>query len=165
MNIFSRQLSGGHLASGDDTRGARRQRPGSAQISSRLVDRGHRHGAARSIEDCRALGVAFALDDFGTGYSSLSYLRASAVAELKIDQSFVRDIVSDADDWAIASAVISLGHSLRLGVIAEGVEHAEQLEMLRRQGCDEVQGYHFSVPLPADEFAELLRQQIFVGRK
>lgn len=74
----------------------------------------------------------------------------------------MRDIVTDTDDWAISSAIISMGHSLRLKVIAEGVEHIEQLEMLRNQGCDEVQGYYFSVPLPADDFAVLLQQQKFL---
>jgi diguanylate cyclase (GGDEF)-like protein/PAS domain S-box-containing protein len=122
-------------------------------------------GADATVETLQRisnLGVKLAIDDFGTGYSSLSYLKRFPIDRLKIDQSFVRDIVTDTDDWAISSAIISMGHSLRLKVIAEGVEHVEQLDMLRRQGCDEVQGYYFSVPLPADDFAALLRQQKFL---
>ena len=119
-------------------------------------------GAVEALERLSTMGIQIAIDDFGTGYSSLSYLKRFPIDRLKIDQSFVRDIVTDTDDWAISSAIISMGHSLRLLVIAEGVEHVEQLEMLRRQGCDEVQGYHFSVPLPADDFAVLLRQQKFL---
>lgn len=122
-------------------------------------------GAEATVETLQRIsnmGVKLAIDDFGTGYSSLSYLKRFPIDRLKIDQSFVRDIVTDTDDWAISSAIISMGHSLRLKVIAEGVEHVEQLEMLRRQGCDEVQGYYFSVPLPADDFAALLRQQRFL---
>lgn len=122
-------------------------------------------GAEATVETLQRIsnmGVKLAIDDFGTGYSSLSYLKRFPIDRLKIDQSFVRDIVTDTDDWAISSAIISMRHSLRLKVIAEGVEHVEQLEMLRRQGCDEVQGYYFSVPLPADDFAALLRQQRFL---
>ena len=122
-------------------------------------------GANATVETLQRIsdmGVKLAIDDFGTGYSSLSYLKRFPIDRLKIDQSFVRDIVTDTDDWAISSAIISMGHSLRLQVIAEGVEHLEQLEMLRRQGCDEVQGYYFSVPLPADDFAVLLQQQKFL---
>lgn len=117
-----------------------------------------------ALQRLSAMNIRLAIDDFGTGYSSLSYLKRFPIDRLKIDQSFVRDIVTDPDDWAIASAIISMGHSLRLKVIAEGVEHANQLEMLAHQGCDEVQGYHLSFPLPAEEFAELLQQQTFASQ-
>jgi EAL domain-containing protein (putative c-di-GMP-specific phosphodiesterase class I) len=108
------------------------------------------------LQAFRDMGVRLSVDDFGTGYSSLSYLKRFPVNRLKIDQSFVRDITSDADDAAIAQAVITLGHTMNLRVIAEGVETAEQLAFLRRNQCDEMQGYLFGKPMPAEAFAQLL---------
>jgi EAL domain-containing protein (putative c-di-GMP-specific phosphodiesterase class I) len=102
-------------------------------------------------------GVQIALDDFGTGYSSLIYLRRFPISVLKIDGSFVGEIASDPGDAAITAGLIALGRSLSLRVVVEGVETREQLECLRSQECDEVQGYYISRPLDAAAFGELLR--------
>lgn len=110
------------------------------------------------LRNLKGLGVHIAIDDFGTGYSSLSYLRRFPIDVLKIDQSFVNDIMVDDDDAAIVVSIISLAHSLRLQVIAEGVENADQLAFLRTHGCDQVQGYYFSKPVSADRFELLLRE-------
>lgn len=111
-----------------------------------------------TLHQLHELGIQISIDDFGTGYSSLSYLKRLPISKIKIDQSFIRDICTDPEDCAIANAVISLGHGLKMQVIAEGVETLEQLEHLRAQGCDEIQGYYFSRPLPAEAFAQLVRE-------
>src|SRR5205807_4327057 len=115
---------------------------------------------ASALEQLKALGVRLAIDDFGTGYSSLSYLTRFPIDALKLDQSFVHDIIAKSDDAIVVSAVISMGKSLRHRVIAEGVETIEQLAFLQAHGCDEGQGYYFSRPLVAQQFAKLLETGI-----
>jgi diguanylate cyclase (GGDEF)-like protein/PAS domain S-box-containing protein len=110
-----------------------------------------------TISQLKAMGVRLSIDDFGTGYSSLSYLKRFRVDTLKIDQSFIRHLLTERDDAAIAVAVVSLAHSLGMKAIAEGVETAEHCEFLRRHGCDEIQGYYFAKPVPAAEFEAMLR--------
>jgi EAL domain-containing protein (putative c-di-GMP-specific phosphodiesterase class I) len=111
------------------------------------------------LKQLNDMGVQLSIDDFGTGYSSFSYLRRFPLHTLKIDHSFVRDIPGQQDVAAITRAIIAMGHSLKLTVVAEGVETHPQLEYLRELGCDEYQGYLFSAAVPAGQFEELLLSQ------
>jgi diguanylate cyclase (GGDEF)-like protein len=109
------------------------------------------------LERLSRMGIVVSVDDFGTGYSSMSYLRRFPIDKLKIDRSFITNIMTSADDAAIVQAIISLAHSLRLSVVAEGVESPEQVAYLQKQGCDQYQGFYFSPPVDADTFADILR--------
>jgi diguanylate cyclase (GGDEF)-like protein len=120
----------------------------------------NRERAVVLIAQIKELGVHVAVDDFGTGYSSLSYLKRFPIDCLKIDRSFITDIPQDADNAAITQAIIAMAHSLELRVIAEGVETEAQLRFLREHGCDQVQGYYFSPPLPAAQAATLLQKNL-----
>ncbi|MEO1092341.1 MAG: EAL domain-containing protein [Pseudomonadota bacterium] len=122
--------------------------------SALMEDVGESVGRLQAIHD---LGVQFAVDDFGTGYSSLAYLKRFPIRCLKIDRSFIKDVTTDANDAAIAQAIVALAEMLNISVVAEGVETREQLAMVRRFRCDELQGFLFSGPLPGDELLALLR--------
>jgi diguanylate cyclase len=115
--------------------------------------------SAGILSELSAMGVLVSVDDFGTGYSSMSYLRRFPIDNLKIDRAFVKDLMTRADDASIVQAIISLAHSLRLKVVAEGVETSEQLHSLRSMGCDQYQGFHFSPPLSVADFGALLRRR------
>ncbi|HKZ26349.1 MAG TPA: EAL domain-containing protein, partial [Rubrobacteraceae bacterium] len=106
-------------------------------------------------------GVRVSIDDFGTGYSSLYYLKSLPIEVLKIDRSFIRDITTEPDTARITATIIALAHDLRLEVIAEGVETEEQLTRLREWGCGLAQGFYLGRPLPADDFAELLKKKAY----
>ena len=137
------------------------------RLELELTERTVMHDADLNLGTMSALhrmGVDLSLDDFGTGYSSLAYLKRFPVGKLKIDRSFVNDLETDQDDWAIASTIVSMGRSLRMTVLAEGVEKIEQLALLRKMGCDMAQGYYFSRPVSAEGMAEMLRNQPFINR-
>jgi diguanylate cyclase (GGDEF)-like protein/PAS domain S-box-containing protein len=117
-------------------------------------------GVGRTLQALREMGISIAIDDFGTGYSSLSHLKRFAIDTLKIDKSFIADLLHDPDDRAIVSALIALGHALEIEVVAEGVETTEQRDMLARMGCHAYQGYLFAKPLTAENFTALWRNNI-----
>ncbi|MBC7905330.1 MAG: EAL domain-containing protein [Rhodospirillaceae bacterium] len=110
------------------------------------------------VQHMKEMGISCAIDDFGTGYSSLSVLKRFPISKLKIDRSFVMDVITDANDAAIVDAIVAMAKALKMKVIAEGVEHTQHLEFLRALGCDQMQGYLFSRPLPAEEMGKLLAE-------
>ena len=118
------------------------------------------NAAVQTLHSLKLMGLKLSIDDFGTGYSSLSYLKTFPLDKLKIDQSFVRDITTNQDDAAIVGAIIGMAKSLKLRVIAEGVETIDHLNFLNSSGCKEIQGYYFSKPVPADLFGQLLQREI-----
>jgi len=117
--------------------------------------------SASVMQDLRDMGVQLSIDDFGVGHSSLIYLKKFPISTLKIDQLFVRGLTTDPNDQAIATAIITMARSMNLRVIAEGVEHEDQLAFLRACQCEGIQGYLFSKPLPPDALTELLH---FAGK-
>ncbi len=117
-----------------------------------------------NLQELRAMGIYVAIDDFGTGYSSLSYLKRLPIDALKIDRSFTQGIPSDANDMAISTTIIAMARSLKLSVVAEGVETRDQMEFLRRHGCNAAQGYLFSRPVPADECFHFFKHGRYPGR-
>ena len=160
INVSSYQLRSGHLA---DTVGRAVAASGiqwrdlEIEVTESLLVSGS--GAAlQQLQALREAGATVAIDDFGTGYSSLGYLRTFPIHALKIDRSFVRDIDRDPNSAALAEAIIAMAGSLRLKVVAEGVETTAQLGQLRRFGCQELQGYIFSKPLPPEELLALLEE-------
>jgi EAL domain-containing protein (putative c-di-GMP-specific phosphodiesterase class I) len=118
------------------------------------------HVVSDILKEIKKLGVKVAMDDFGTGYSSLSYLRKLPIDKLKVDQSFVRDIINLKDTSAIISAIVRLAHSLNLHVTAEGVDNMAQYEFLRREGCDFIQGFLYSAPVCVEDITQMLKSSL-----
>lgn len=113
--------------------------------------------AAESLKRLSLRGISIVIDDFGTGYSSLNYLKNLPINCLKIDRSFIKDVCHDDNDKQIVKALISIAHSLNINVVAEGVEEKEQLDLLKKYDCDEIQGYILSKPIAGNKFMELIK--------
>jgi diguanylate cyclase (GGDEF)-like protein len=166
VNLSSRQLRRGMRETVDRILQATRldaRYLGLELTESVLVN--HQKEGVDVLHALRAMGLHLSVDDFGTGYSSFSYLKHFPLDALKIDRTFVREITTDPDDAAITTAIIAMGHALGLQVVGEGVETAAHHAVLRRQGCDELQGYHFSRPVPAERFAAYLAAAPTAGRR
>ncbi|QQX86589.1 EAL domain-containing protein [Cupriavidus necator] len=159
VNVSSRQLADGdfpdQVGQALSATGLAAERLGLEITETALMQQ----QAVPLLEQIRKLGVRLSIDDFGTGYSSLAYLKRLPLDSIKLDQSFVRGLPHDANDCAIARAVIALGHNLKLSIVAEGVERTEQFEYLREANCDAIQGYLLSRPMPAGDVAAWLHKQ------
>jgi diguanylate cyclase (GGDEF)-like protein len=160
VNVSGRQFSEGNLES-DVTRALGNHHVAANLLELELTESSlmaNTQSTIKTLQNLRNLGVGISIDDFGTGYSSLAYLRRFPVDKLKIDMAFIRGITTNTDDAAIVLAIIRMAHTLRLQVIAEGVETAEQLEYLRIHRCDQIQGYYLSRPLPVSELEKMLQE-------
>ena len=161
VNVSARQFHSGNLEAivmeALNRHGIAPERLELELTESMLMD--HPDLAVEQLEKLKRIGVKLSLDDFGTGYSSLAYLSRFPIDALKIDQSFVRDIVTEPDAAKIATSIIDLARHMHLRVVAEGVETEAQMGYLKKNHCDEMQGYYFSKPIPADEFSSLMRQE------
>jgi diguanylate cyclase (GGDEF)-like protein/PAS domain S-box-containing protein len=158
VNVSSRQFAEGDLE-GVIRSALARYRVDPRLLELELTESALMADTGRTVEvlgRLRKLGICIAIDDFGTGYSSLAYLKRFPIDKLKIDIAFVREVTTNPDDAAIARAIIGMAHSLQMGVVAEGVESPAQLDFLGRNGCDEIQGFHFSRPLAPDDLARLV---------
>lgn len=160
VNVSTKQfLHGDFYATVSDVLGRTGLAPG--RLTLEITESHLMHNLSDMIETMKRLGdlgIQFSIDDFGTGYSSLSYLRQLPIANLKVDRSFIMNLPGNTDDASITEAIISMAHSLKQRVIAEGVETVEQLEFLRAHGCDAVQGYYFSKPLPAADLVSVFER-------
>ena len=152
-------MSGANTKAEESNIVAARPRPEQTDPPRRLLLVEDTEATIASMHSLKALGVGFSLDDFGTGYSSLSYLKRLPLDQLKIDQSFVSDVSSEASDAAIAQTILALGRCLSLNVLAEGVETAEQHAFLMEHGCHGFQGYLFSRPVPLDQFEQFAHER------